>query len=621
MISTLPAMMSICRRMSVPALCCPVLLFAQPTAENALFELPPAVVLSPRVANQVPGGTFAMPVSALRFEPLVDLQTRNLGEAQADVSIRGGIFENTGFRIGGVSLYDPQTGHYLAEIPVPPEMLGVPAILTGADNALAGFNANAGTIAYVWRPIEDRGELGVAFGQHHANRQNIYEGRVYPLPGHLQLGADVEFARSESDGPIAFGDHHFDRVAGRVQLRGPAGQSDLFAGYQAKFFGWPNLYTPFNSAETENLKTLLVALNHRADFAGGDYLQAGAYYRRNVDDYRFNRFAAVGPTLPFFHTTWTRVAAVAGRQGFGGWTLAYGAQVMADELESTSLTFGRFRTRTYQKWTLVPETTLPTDRGPVTLRAGATYDDTNRDRSAISPVAAIEWRPAGTALAKLYLQYAETTQVPTYTALNSNAAAGLFRGNPNLARETSRNAELGATWEHTGWELSAAVFHRQDDSLVDWTFRQGVTARRASLVDIGTTGFEAVATRRTKRLDVVLGYTWLDKDANYRGAVVDASFYALNFARHRFTAAVTAKLGGGFTFSLDNEYRLQEPNPLRRSGREALLSSLGFSYRPPACRELELTFVAENLWQDDFEEVPAVPATPRQFSAGVNWSW
>ena len=179
---------------------------------------------------------------------------------------------------------------------------------------------------------------------------------------------------------------------------------------------------------------------------------------RNVDDYRFNRFAAVGSVLPFFHTTWTRGAAVDGRQGFGDWTLAYGAQVMADELKSTSLTFGQFHTRTYQKWTLVPETTLPTGHGPVTLRAGVTWDDTNRDGSAFSPVASVEWRPVGTALAKLYLQYAETTQVPTYTALNSNSAAGLFRGNPNLGRETGRNLELGAAGQFSGWELSAAVF-------------------------------------------------------------------------------------------------------------------------------------------------------------------
>ena len=67
------------------------------------------------------------------YEPLVDVQGRNLAEAQADISIRGGIFENTGFNLGAVTISDPQTGHYLAEIPLAPAMLGAPAVVTGAD--------------------------------------------------------------------------------------------------------------------------------------------------------------------------------------------------------------------------------------------------------------------------------------------------------------------------------------------------------------------------------------------------------------------------------------------------------------------------------------------------------
>src|SRR5215831_1265583 len=100
-------------------------LSAQTPAASSLPEL---TVYSPRVANQSPAGTFAMPVSALRYEPQVDIQARNLGEAQADVTIRGGIFENTGFQAGAVTLVDPQTGHYFAEIPIAPAMLAAPQV-------------------------------------------------------------------------------------------------------------------------------------------------------------------------------------------------------------------------------------------------------------------------------------------------------------------------------------------------------------------------------------------------------------------------------------------------------------------------------------------------------------
>src|SRR5438105_5558104 len=103
--------------------------------------LPKVSVYSEQVANETPAATYAMPVSGLQFEPRVDVQARNLAEAQADVAIRGGVFENTGFKVGAFSVYDPQTGHYLAELPIAPAMLSTPRILTGASNAMGGFNA------------------------------------------------------------------------------------------------------------------------------------------------------------------------------------------------------------------------------------------------------------------------------------------------------------------------------------------------------------------------------------------------------------------------------------------------------------------------------------------------
>ncbi len=562
-----------------------------------------------------------MPVSGLRYEPRVDVQARNLAEGQSDVSIRGGVFENTGFRLGGISIYDPQTGHYLAEIPVPPAMLESPTLLVGADNAVLGFNANVGTVAYGWRRIEQRGEISAAVGDHEFNRQSLYQGVVFPARGGRQrFGADFEWARSNSDGSIPFGDHNFSRVAGRVQFRGDSSQTDLFAGYQAKFFGWPNLYTPFNFKETENLQTVLFALNHREWKSADQYWQIGAYYRRNKDDYAFNRFAPVGAVHPFQHTTYVRGLAADGRFELGDMTLAYSAQAMADFLKSTSLTFGNFHTRSYSKVSVVPEMKFVTPAGAVITKVGASFDDSDRDPSALSPIVSVELQR--TKDQRFYFGYAESTQLPTYTALNSNAAAGLFRGNPTLGRETSRNVEAGLALRHAGWDLQAALFSRRDDNLVDWTFRQGVTARTANAVDIGTSGFEIVASKKTRRCDLVFGYTWLDKNPDYGSATIDASFYALNFARHRLTAAATWRIGAGFELRMDNEFRIQEKNLLRTvGGNQATISSLGFYYLPPRLRGLELALLVENLWNSQYQDVPAVPATGRQWSAGVTWRY
>lgn len=597
-----------------------------PASSEADQVLPALTVYSPKVANQDSVATFTMPVSALRFDPRVDVQARNLAEGQADVSIRGGIFENTGFKVGGFSLYDPQTGHYLAEIPVSPMLLTAPSVLTGADNAFSGMNANVGTIQYGWRKIRTQGALTLSAAEHQTNSQELYQGYSKSLgDSGSTLGLDVSVARSESAGAIPYGDHYFQRYNGRLQLLSALGQTDLIAAYQGKFFGWPNLYTPFGVKETENLQTVLFGLNHRKDFGKGEYLQVGAFWRRNKDDYEYNRFIP-GQYNPYKHTTYVYGFSFDGRNSFGleRFALNSAAQVMFDRIDSTSLTFGPFRHRDFYKLSLVPETwwTLA-EGGRLELKAGASFDDTNKDASAVSPLAELTrtWK-RNEGLTALSLSFARTTQVASYTAIKSNPNGGLFRGNPNLGRSSSDNLELGATFVLADWKIDTAVFWRQDRDLVDWTYTQGITARYANAVDIDTTGFELSATRSWKHLDLVFGYTALSKNEDYGNAMVDASFYALNFPRHRLTAALVARLGAGLELRFDNEARIQRANFLRTSNStDYFLSNLGLSWKASCVPGLTVSAQLENLWNSDFEEVPAVPASPRVASLSVAYTW
>jgi vitamin B12 transporter len=225
-------------------------------------------------------------------------------------------------------------------------------------------------------------------------------------------------------------------------------------------------------------------------------------------------------------------------------------------------------------------------------------------------------------LRRWHVGYAQTTQVPGYTALNAAPAAGLFRGNPALGRSTSRNLEAGARVAFAGWVGAATLFHRWDDQLVDWTFRRGVTARSANAVDIDATGIEATARGRLGPVDLVLGYAWLRKTADYGLAGVEASFYALNFPEHRLTAALVAPLAAGWELRVDNEARAQERNPLRAIGGDrALLTAVGLHWSVPAVRGLRLSVQVDNLWADDFQDVPAVPAAGRQLSFGAAYRW
>jgi vitamin B12 transporter len=123
-------------------------------------------------------------------------------------------------------------------------------------------------------------------------------------------------------------------------------------------------------------------------------------------------------------------------------------------------------------------------------------------------------------------------------------------------------------------------------------------------------------------VSVVLGYTALSKDASYLGAPVTASFYALNYARQRLTAAVTLQLTENLVLRLDNAARIQAPDSLRtEGGNDALVSALGLSWYPFGKRNLELSLQVDNLWDSAFQSVPGVPAARRQLSFGATYGW
>jgi vitamin B12 transporter len=583
-------------------------------------SLPAVTVYSPSVANQAPAGTFAMPVSALRYDPLVDIEPRNMAEAQADVTIRGDTFENTGMQVGALSIFDPQTGHYLMELPIAPVMLGAPVVETGEEFANDSMNSTGGGVAYEWKPIGVGGFASGAVGDDGLSREEVYQAFVGQGASHL--AADADWAHSSGNGTVPFGDFHFDRAAARLEYVAPGSVTDLFAGYQASFFGWPNLYTPFDSDETENLQTVLVDFNTRVDLGQGQFFEGGAFYRRNKDDYAFDRFAPLGAVHPYQHTTWEYGIAAGGRQEFEGLFLNYHVEETTDSLRSTSLIFGPYHSRTLKKASFVPEEQWGADGGLVILKAGGSYDDSDRSNAVFSPNAELSRTWNTGSLQRIYASYSVTTQMPSYTALDSSPTAGLFLGNPNLGRETSRDTEAGLNGSLWGWTGKAAVFYRRDENLVDWTYTNGVFGRAANPVNLDTRGFELEARHTWGLVTVVLGYTALGKNADYGNADITASFYALNYARQRLTAAFTFQLTENLELRLDNAARIQEPDSLRtEGGNDALASSLGLYWHPSALRKLEFSLLVDNLWNSAFQSVPGVPASRRQLSFGATYGW
>ena len=302
----------------------------------------------------------------------------------------------------------------------------------------------------------------------------------------------------------------------------------------------------------------------------------------------------------------------------------YGGQVTQDELvRSTDLTNGSFTDRTYATVSVVPSVDTELASGNiVTWRAGVTADYSNRDSNAILPLLGVSLSQSDAAGTTVWsFEYASTSQLPGYTALNSQPS-GLFGGNPLLGREKAKQLSASISHNALEWQARVTLFARKDDDLVDWTYSTGAPfARQANPVDIDVIGFEAFITRHWERIEVAAGYALLDKDSDYGDATVDASFYALNFARHRATLALRYLFLNEFELRLDTEYRSQEENPLRTGDNTTFLSSVSVVWTGGEARGISAMLVADNLTDSEFQTFPGTPAAGRQVSASVTYNW
>ena len=608
------------------ALLCSVTPFTYAQAStNSETEIEQIIVEASATANKLPVGTFDSPVSNLEYDPRVDLQSRNMAEAQADVTIRGGIFENTGFRVGSTTLLDPQTGHYVAELPIAPQMLTGPYILTGADNALNGMNSSVGSISFGFKPITTGGNVSVGTGTNNFNLHSIYAGISTEIDDakNWQLGFEGEYSHSQSDGSIENGDHDFNRASARIQLISSDSQTDVLYGSQEKFFGWPNMYTPFGVNETEELETRLLMLNHQQNYADNSHFEVSAYYRKHNDHYIFSR---ENPSaFEAFHETKVKSIAISGSHAQNtAFAVNYSAQYIEDEIESTTLE-NNFTSRTYYKLSVLPEYKIDLKQNQLlTLRLGAAFDDTNRDDSELSLIGDISLNTQNSDGSEqtLYVSYAQASQVAGYTAIGGSEQGGLFRSNYNLERETTKNIELGYLMQEQTWQLNSAVFYREDNNLTDWTFSFDYSsARFANPVDIDATGVEFFATKYFDTTELIASYTYLNKSENYGDADIDASFYALNFPDHRVTLGAIWTPNDLIEMRVDNEWRKQHENALRNGKDTALFTQLSLKITPTVINNLFITLAADNVWDESFEEIPGTPGRGEQYTLSATYSW
>ena len=72
---------------------------------------------------------------------------------------------------------------------------------------------------------------------------------------------------------------------------------------------------------------------------------------------------------------------------------------------------------------------------------------------------------------------------------------------------------------------------------------------------------------------------------------------------------------------IDNEWRKQHSNRLRRSSDEAFFTQLTLKFTPAQLENVFITLAADNIWDESFEEVPGTPGRGEQYTLSATYSW
>jgi hypothetical protein len=212
-----------------------------------------------------------------------------------------------------------------------------------------------------------------------------------------------------------------------------------------------------------------------------------------------------------------------------------------------------------------------------------------------------------------------------YGAIGGPISSGTFQSTRDLNRSISKNLEIGINLKRKSWNFNSAIFHRWDEDLVDWTYSESSpNSRKANHADIDTFGFEMIASRQWHNFQAICSYSYLKKNEDYKTASVDGSFYALNYPEHRATLGLIWDPIDLLQIRIDNEWREQRDNIIRRNTgapNRSLLSHFAASYYPQKFDDLELFLAYDKPWEKDFQDIPGIAPRGDQFSFGATYSW
>lgn len=222
----------------------------------------------------------------------VDVRQRGAEGVQADVSIRGGTFDQTLILLNGINITDPQTGHHNLNIPISLSQIERIEILEGPAARVYGPNSFSGAINIVTRQ-KDINSVNLQLS---AGSFRYFDG---DLSGTFKTGTlqhSISLNKKRSDGYIENTDFDISNIFYSNQFVSKKGKFSFQTGFSEKGFGANSFYTPKYPNQYEETKSFISSV--RWESSSTFHLTPVIYWRRHQD-----RFELFRENPPSWYTT------------------------------------------------------------------------------------------------------------------------------------------------------------------------------------------------------------------------------------------------------------------------------------------------------------------------------
>lgn len=476
--------------------------------------------------------------AALRLTPSVDIRERGGKGTQADISIRGGSFDQTMVLLNGIDFTDARTGHQSHALPVDIDCISAVELLDG----VAGIGAYAGAVNIRTAPLRPTYlRFEGAGGQHGYAYANL-SGAV--TKDHFSLLAAGSFRRS--DGYM----HNTDFTSYNAFLRATydapqTGFWDFQAGYQNRAFGSNGFYAAYNPDQWEQTSTALASLRWLKR-AGRFVLGTSASYRKNFDRYDWTR----GTPLNRHNTdnvgvkVWSDVSWCAGTTSLGG-------DYVFNHIYSTNL--GERMLQSHGEYTHAKAR----HAGTIWLRHTARWRRFDAAASAgvclTSYGTTALWNVSGgySSAGGLRLEagVSQSMRLPTFTDLYYTSPAHI--NNLGLVPEKAVTYRVNANYINNRWRLSAAAYYRAGRDIIDWVWQEDMDGKwhseqtsRLATFGVELSGGYTVSEGFLRRIIMSYGYITTDRKSD----VIAQS--AMDFMKHKAALSVEMRFLRRVTLAL-----------------------------------------------------------------------